>query len=113
MEAKTTRAEITLRMTRLEAYFQHNLHNEKLFTPEYDCAKAINTVVTQTDTLTQPQAEKIVQLINATKSQMHYDGSGWFDFELQVLHLLKVDGFNVDYCNIPKGGFFSISHTEI
>ncbi|HTE32081.1 MAG TPA: hypothetical protein VK666_16985 [Chryseolinea sp.] len=90
------RQEVIERLQRLEAYFRRNLSNHDLFNQELTCAETILKELDQTEKLLTEKAKRIVKAHNDVIASAHYNGSGWLDLQMQLLQLLKLDGFNVD-----------------
>jgi hypothetical protein len=93
--AKSKR-EILARMEKFEGYFGSLSETNELFKPEFDCAKKIKELIRQNDTLTPQDVEIILKVYNDTNDGRHYNGSGWLDYRLHLIHLLSIDGFKVE-----------------
>ena len=87
--------EILQRMKKIEDYFQRCSMDNKLFIPEYECAKKIREIAGHGNQLTEREADDILKIYNETNEQKHYDGSGWMDYQLHLSHLMKVNNLNI------------------
>ena len=81
----------------IEDYFQQNSLNNVLFQPEFECAKTVREKTVER--LTGKNAEDILRLYNETNAGQHYNGSGWFDYQLHLKQLLIIDNFKVQVDN--------------
>ena len=84
------RQEVLERMRRIEGYFSRNIATHELFQPEFECAHAINNLLEQNENLTTTIVEDILSIYNKTNTAEHYAGSGWFDYQLHLMHILKL-----------------------
>jgi hypothetical protein len=87
--------EVLKKMRRTENYFLRSIAYCELFRPELECAKAINDLLEQNETLTTIVAGNILSIYNNTNAAQHYDGCGWFDYRFYVIHMLRLHGFKV------------------
>lgn len=92
----TERQEILKRMKKIEDYFEQCSADNKLFRPEFECAKTIRDIVGHGSQLTRQEAEEIVKIHNGTNAGQHHSGSGWMDYQLHLRHLLTVDNLKVE-----------------
>jgi hypothetical protein len=93
--AKSKR-EILARMEKFEGYFDSLSETNELFKPEFECAKRIKELFRQKDTLTLRDIESILKIYNDINDGKHYNGSGWLDYRLHLMHLLSIEGFTVE-----------------
>jgi len=84
------RHEILGRMRKIENYFLRNIETHELFQPEFECARTINDLLEKNEQLTTTVAENILSIYNKTNAAEHYAGSGWFDYQLHLIHILKL-----------------------
>lgn len=80
----------------MEEYFLRNIVTSELFRPEYECARKINDLLKKNDAIAKSDAVTIVSLFNETNEGEHYSGSGWEDFHMQLAHLLRIRGVNLE-----------------
>ncbi|BAV07230.1 hypothetical protein SAMN05421788_102148 [Filimonas lacunae] len=79
------------------AYFERNIQTHILFKPEYEVSKTINTIIENKQTLTQSDVIEILAILNDIDKEDHYDGTGWYDYQLRLSHLLHLNGFKTDF----------------
>jgi len=72
------------RMRKLEWYFQENLNEDKTFRAEYKAAMKINKMAFK-ENLSMIEVKEITQIFNEINTVLHYNGSGWLDFRMQIL----------------------------
>lgn len=77
-------------------YFERNIQNSILFEPELETSEAINAILALKETLTSDDITDIVKRMKNIDNIEHYDGSGWFDYKLQLAYYLKLNGFEVE-----------------
>lgn len=92
----TDRQEVLKRMKRIEDYFQRNSLDNVLFQPEFLCAKTIRERIETIGHLTTQDAEDLLKIYNETNAGQHYDGSGWFDYQLHLRILFKIDNLKAE-----------------
>ena len=63
-------------------YFEKHIQEHELFRPEYEVSKIINSILTTKNTITKPDVIAIVQLLDGIDKVDHYDGSGWYDYQI-------------------------------
>lgn len=81
------------------AYFDRNIPNHELFRPEFEVSKKINSILEIKDTLTKSDVDEILNLLNDIDKGEHYDGSGWYDYQIQLAYFLTLNGFNTEFEN--------------
>ncbi len=79
------------------AYFDTNIQNHAIFKPEYEVSKTINLILEENEMLTEPEIIEILTLLNDIEKVEHYDGSGWYDYQLQLAHFLCLNGFETEF----------------
>jgi hypothetical protein len=95
----TERQVVLERMKKIEDYFQYNSLRNVLFHPEFVCASIIREKSEVAEFLTNKNAEDILKVYNETNAGDHYDGSGWQDYQLHLINLLTIDGFDIQFDN--------------
>ena len=95
-ESENKKKEILTRMEKIEGYFGSLSETNELFKPEFDCAKKIRELLVKKNKLTLQDVESILKIYNDTNDGKHYNGSGWLDYRLHLMHLLSVEGFRVE-----------------
>ncbi len=86
-------------MKKIEDYFQQSSFDNILFQPEFLCAQRIRAKIENIEFLTISDAEDILKIYNETNAGQHYDGSGWFDYQLHLRLLITIDNLKVDMDN--------------
>jgi hypothetical protein len=84
------RQQVLKEMKSIESYFLRNIATHELFQPEFECARTVNNLLEQNPNLTVTVAEEILSIYNKTNAAQHYDGSGWFDYQLHLIHILNL-----------------------
>jgi hypothetical protein len=84
------RQQVLKEMKSIEGYFLRNIATHALFQPEFECARTINAILEQHEGLTVTVAEEILSIYNKTNAAQHYAGSGWFDYQLHLIHILNL-----------------------
>lgn len=88
------------RMKQLEQYFQRHIASNASFEPEFEAARQINHLAGQKE-LSDSDMIEMVKIYNATNAMPHYNGSGWLDFRMQILTILRKNGF--PHQTLPNG----------
>lgn len=78
------------------AYFGQHSQNDPLFQPEYEVSKAINSIIEQRSILTKSDVIDVLNLLNDIDKVEHYNGSGWFDYQIRLAYFLRLSGFNTE-----------------
>jgi hypothetical protein len=81
-------------------YFEHLIETNVLFKPEFDVSVEINSIIKSFPVINKEEAARIIGMINGLESLEHYNGSGWFDYKIQLSAYLKFNGFDVEW--LPK-----------
>jgi hypothetical protein len=77
-------------------YFERNSKDHISFQPEYEVSKSINLILEQGETLTASDVVEVLDLFNGIAND-HYDGTGWFDYQLRLSHYLRLSGFETKH----------------
>lgn len=90
------REEVVNKINELEKYFLR-LYTEGqiLFLPEYNASIEINKIIQKGNKETLANAEEIIKIYNSVNEIDHYNGSGWMDYQILLLNLIKQSGVNV------------------
>ena len=80
-------------------YFKSNIENNSLFQSEFALAEKINSNIAQTDQLSKVDVVELLQTCNGINNIEHYNGSAWLDYKMHLVHLLKLNGFEVAATN--------------
>ena len=95
-----TREEILLRINGLEKYFLRNYSEGKdSFLPEYKLSKKISKIIYKLDKLSLTDIEEILAIHNAINQSDHHYGSGWMDYQMQLLNLIQHDEVDIKLDN--------------
>jgi len=81
------------------AYFERNIKNHEIFRPEFDVSRKINSILERKDALTKSDVDEILNLLNDIDEVEHYDGSGWYDYQIQLAYFLKLNSFETEFEN--------------
>ncbi|RZJ99751.1 MAG: hypothetical protein EOO46_22050 [Flavobacterium sp.] len=81
------------------AYFENNIPNHELFRPEFEISEKINSILEKKDALTKSDVDDILNLLNDFEKIEHYDGSGWYDYQIQLAYFLRLSGFDTEVKN--------------
>ena len=81
------------------AYFEKNIQNHELFRPEFEVSKNINSILDGKDVITKSDVDQILNLLNGVDKVEQYDGSGWYDYQVQLAHFLRLNGFDTELEN--------------
>lgn len=79
------------------AYFERCIKEDALFIPEYEVSKTINLILNEKEILTERKVTEILTLLNDIEKVEHYDGSGWYDYQIQLAHFLRLNGFDTEF----------------
>jgi hypothetical protein len=82
-------------MLAIEKYFQRQSLNNSLFIPEFEIAQEVNAILRLLDQIIRKDAERLLTTFNRISTVSHFDGSGWLDYKMQLVNLLKNNGFAV------------------
>ena len=63
-------------------YFHYHASKQPLFLPEFEISKEILEVIEAVDKTHEERFMDIADIYNKITHVDHYDGSGWFDFQL-------------------------------
>ena len=77
-------------------YFDRNSQDYALFQPEYEVSKAINSILEQREIFTKSDVIEVLNFLNDIDKVEHYDGSGWFDYQLRLAYFLRLNGFETE-----------------
>jgi hypothetical protein len=78
------------------AYFGQHSQKDPLFQPEYEVSKAINSIIEQRVILTKLDVIEVLNLLNDIDKVEHYNGSGWYDYQIRLAFFLRLSGFNTE-----------------
>lgn len=88
--------EILEGMKKISDYFEIHSKSDSLFLPEYEAAIFINNLIETSDKLNETRVIKMIAKINQTEECKHYNGSGWLDYKMHFMGLMKNNRFKVD-----------------
>ena len=91
-----TKAEVLAGLQMVCANFERNNQKNLLFMPEYVVSKAINSILEQRDNFTKADVIEVLNLFNDIDKVEHYDGSGWFDYQIRLAYFLQLNGFKTE-----------------
>lgn len=77
-------------------YFKRNLETHVLFKVEYAVVVKVVSILEQKDSLAVSDVSYILNMLNEFDDTEHYNGSGWFDFQIRLSYYLRLKGFNAD-----------------
>ena len=77
-------------------YFRSYSENNYLFKPEYETAKAVNSILSDSEILSDIEIHRVINLINSINNIEHFDGSGWFDYLIRVSGFLSLCGIKTE-----------------
>lgn len=80
-------------------YFRSYSESNYLFKPEYETAKAVNSILSGNEILSDIEIHRVIDLINGINKIEHYDGSGWFDYLIRVSCFLRLCGIKTEVSN--------------
>jgi len=78
-------------------YFEIHIGEQPLFLPEYEISKEILEVIEAADKPQENKLADIVGIYNRITQVDHYDGSGWFDFQIVLRGYFHNFGYSVDF----------------
>jgi hypothetical protein len=96
---KATKTDVLHGLHLRSLYFENNIQNHELFRPEFEISKKINLILDRKDALTKSDVGDILHLINGFDKVEHYDGSGWYDYQIQLTYFLRISGFDTEVRN--------------
>lgn len=79
-------------MERIANYFEEHAKKNPLFIPELNVSHWIITKIKATDRLLVSDIEDMITRINSIKKEDHFNGTGWVDFNLHFIALMKQNG---------------------
>ena len=82
-------------MLSIEDYFHRNARDNELFKPQFECARIIRLHMNGKTQLKMQDVGYILDVYNETNAGIHDGGSGWYDYQLHLRHLLALDNFEV------------------
>lgn len=91
-----SKEEVLRGLQQAAAYFERNIQTCILFKPEYEVSIAINSILEEKETLTEMKVLEVLRLLNEIDGTEHFDGSGWFDYQIRVGSFLRVSGFEIE-----------------
>ena len=83
---KTTHFE---RMKMMESYFNKQSKINRLYIPEYNASKKINSILENNNDLSLENFKEIEIVLLKVKESEHFDGSHWYDYELHTNSLVR------------------------
>lgn len=78
-------------------YFERHAGEQPLFLPEYEISKEILEVIAARDKTHEDKLVDIVNIYNRITQVDHYDGTGWFDFQIVLEGYFRHYGYSVDF----------------
>src|SRR6185436_13823024 len=96
------KGDIFNRMISISNYFEKNAANNISFQPEAKASKTINKLIETLQELRKDDIQRMVDIINNVENIQHYNGSGWMDYKMHFLCLLRQNGFDVEWEHISK-----------
>jgi hypothetical protein len=78
-------------------YFERHVIEQPLFLPEYEVSKEILEIIDTVDKTDEGKLVDIVDSYNKITSIDHYNGSGWFDFQIQLKGYFHHYGYSVEF----------------
>lgn len=91
------KADVLNGLSQRSLYFKENIKEHAFFIPEYEVSKTINLILEGKEVLTEREVTEILTLLNDIKKVEHYDGSGWYDYQVQLAHFLRLNGFETEF----------------
>ena len=74
-------------------YFERHIETNILFRAEFEVSKAVHSILTDKKILTGDDVVNILVLVNDIDKIEHYDGSGWYDYQIRLGYFLRISGF--------------------
>lgn len=78
-------------------YFERNIQNSILFKPEFETSKDVNSILQKREMLHKADVIEIMELLSSLDEVEHYDGSGWWDYQIRLAHYLGLDGHETEF----------------
>ena len=78
-------------------YFKFHASKQPLFLPEHIVSKEILEVIEAADKTHEEKLGEIINTYNKITKVEHYDGSGWFDFQIMLKVYFHHYGYSVDF----------------
>ena len=83
-------------LIKLSNYFKECARENILFEPERIASAKIASII-QGERLDRNDLKHILEAFNEVTDQLHYNGSGWHDFKLWIMALIREHKFGVLY----------------
>lgn len=82
-------------MIDISKYFERNAESNDGFEPEFIASQTINNWIETLEEIKEDDAKRMIECIDKVEKGLHYNGTGWLDYKMHLLHLLRQNSIPV------------------
>jgi hypothetical protein len=89
---KRSKTEVLEGFEQISRYFDSFSNHNPYFMPEFEASTKVISII-QRNEVGKTALDEIVKVFNQVTEQQHYNGSGWYDFQIRIMYLIHECGF--------------------